>query len=279
MRGLVAPVGGVLLVARLAERADAPCYVVVAMGVGVGLLEYARKFCRGAAVGGKGRGRWGRLLTGMCALLLSLTEAVRSMMVERETSPHGEIAISGRLSCAVVLLACVACGSATVSNFNAKYGVIVGVVLNLAAAAGVLAWSTGPRLAAGGSDYALLALGVDYMLAHDAHWAMQVACVVAATVATAGPSPWAFAALVFPGMCAWQRRVFWGYVVGDGMKPAAVLYCLACLGALALCCAVYEPLAWAVLVLHFVLRYAAVVLLRPITRIWHYIWNNIPERS
>jgi hypothetical protein len=72
-------------------------------------------------------------------------------------------------------------------------------------------------------------------------------------------SVWAFMAFVFPCVCAWQRQRF-AVFSKLALKDETVLYCIACVAALALCCAVYEPFTLLLLCVHFGLRWSGPLL-------------------
>ena len=291
MTPLIAPVGGVLLAGRLGERAGAPWYAVLLLGLGVSLLDRffgnpTWRFSAPKSTTKTKRRKWKRLFQGMCAIVLSLAEALRVTMVEREALHDDVITIKGRLSWCIVLLACIACGSCAFHK-PSVVGKWLCVPLNVCALASLpvitLLWCLqeeeasllAAREGSSSSDGIIwLVMAVDYMIA-DAGVIAGVICPMVTGLMLLiisqqheqgrrmqEASSWAFVGLVFPCMCMWQRQKFLSECVSGGMSEMGFLYCLACVGALALCCVVHRPFAECVLALHFGLRWIEPALLR-----------------
>jgi hypothetical protein len=126
--------------------------------------------------------------------------------------------------------------------------------------------------ALGITEYVWLVLASDYLVSESQYYTSKIKALaeigVCAAVGTfcrvdaITTTIWPFLFCVFPCVCAWQRqRLLAFHKLLGAMKEETVLYCTACVGVLALCCAVHEPLAQTMLCVHFGLRWAGPLLL------------------
>lgn len=243
-------VGAVLLLARLSQSdmgaivTVGGTYAMVEMlsHILVGTSPQMQMWLRVWAKHWRGQ-KWRRFMEMMCATTLALSEAVRG---------------SGLTLCPV-LLACVLAGSGGKQRQPWMPPKVLRMLLNLSAATCLIAFSVMTEglqwrffdTYANATDYVWLFLAMDYV------WSQGLyAVVVAALVRADRVGTWPFMCFVFPCMCVWQRRECMRFrkVMYMTFKPEGIVYCFACIGAVALCAAVYAPCAQALLGTHFALR-------------------------
>jgi hypothetical protein len=237
----VVSVGSILMVARVGHYATNAGMVCGAMAV---LQVVASKVLKIPPR----KPRRKDFVVALMGMILSLSETIRITQ--------------GRFSLLLVLLASVA--SLTCFRWGAlSQGRSINVILSVSALTCLCAFSvvfhlnyTKPEWEDSFSIWLLLAS--DFLVSNALEVWEIAACVGVVLlmgvpgVTELGP----FLSFVFPCVCAWQRQRLLSFskVLGK-MKDETVLYCVVCVGALSLCCAVHEPLFRLLLCAHFGMRW------------------------
>ena len=255
----VVSIGGVLMLMRMPASVGIVCGIWAVVTLVIGPPQRCE------------HQKWRRFLGGLCAMVLALSETVRYTMEESD-------GVRGRFSMWIVLVASVASGSCFRRWTTVPSSVCT--LLSVSALAYVVGFSllqtmTGPKIeelsALGTTEYVWLVLASDYLVSNVKYTSkikgfVEIGvCVAVSTfcrVDAIATTIWPFLFCVFPCVCAWQRqRLLAFHKILGAMKEETMLYCIACVGVLALCCAVYEPLARIMLSVHFGLRWAGPLLL------------------
>lgn len=193
--------------------------------------------------------KWRRFLQTMCGMSLSLSEGVRGMMVEAEDG------VRGRLTLCVILLASMVTGCRMKeAPWQVKRLLDASAVTCLITFTYVSShefiWLFVQK---DWKAYVWLMMALDFLISSDE---MYVSVIVAALVKSNAMGAWSFVWGVFPCMCLWQREEWMRFhKVLSTMKHESVVYCLACVGTLALCGAIYSPCWQTVLATYCGLRW------------------------
>jgi hypothetical protein len=204
---------------------------------------------------------WGDFLLTLCALTLSLGEGVRVA-----------VGVDARFALIMVLMASVVMGSVFKLSSSVVFHPMLCVLLGLSAVSALVVFALVERQEEAFASFAWgyawpLFFEVDYVVSlSEGHPVLLGVCLLTAFVGGMNMmGMWPFLFFVFPCLCAWQRQRFlvFAKMLGE-LRQEKMLYCVACVGVLALCCVVYEPMVQTLLCVHFVLRWRHVLFIKRI---------------
>ena len=256
----VLAIGSVLLLLRN-EHKHSTTLACVAWALVLWVCEWllVRFFRKPAALSKK---TWGDFLLTLCALTLSLGEGVRVA-----------VGVDARFALIMVLMASVVTGSVFKLSSSVVFHPMLCVLLGLSAVSALVVFALVERQEeAFASSFAWgyawpLFFEVDYVVSlSEGHPVLLGVCLLTAFVGGMNMmGMWPFLFFVFPCLCAWQRQRFlvFAKMLGE-LRQEKMLYCVVCVGVLALCCAVYEPMAQTLLCVHFVLRWRQLLFIKRI---------------
>jgi hypothetical protein len=256
MSGMV-NVGGVLLVEQMVGFEQTWYELLLCGGAFVG-IEAVKRWMEGGRT--KHGARMRRILQGACTCSLSLSQAVRSSMMEKWESGN----MQGRWALCIVLLVCVLSGSEMSLRTS---GVWMQAWTLVSLCVGTVLQQAGGGHESGG-EWVWVVLALDHLVSECGSVVVPMVLVgllcwqrAMSEGGVEDMGTWVFLMCGFPGLCVWQSHVFSTFVKEELERGNVekVLYALAWIGGLGMCGGTDVRVVKGLLAAHFCLRWMGIV--------------------